>query len=86
MDWLFPDAGGCGLACGPSPHGEDGDRLNRRLLELVQRDGDVFLTGTELAGRFVLRACIVNFRTTEADLDLLLNVLAEAGQRVLQTA
>jgi hypothetical protein len=31
---------------------------------------------------FVLRACVVNFRTTEADLDTLLDVLAEAGRRV----
>jgi len=57
--------------------------LNRRLLDLVQREGQVFLTSTQLHRMFVLRACIVNFRTTEADLDVLLDVLAEAGQRVL---
>ncbi len=39
------------------------DRLNRSILEAVQAAGQVFLTGTELHGRFVLRACIVNFRT-----------------------
>jgi glutamate/tyrosine decarboxylase-like PLP-dependent enzyme len=60
----------------------EGDLLNRRLLELVQRDGDVFLTGTELAGRFVLRACIVNFRTTEQDLDVLIEAVRVAGERV----
>jgi len=42
----------------------------------------VFLTSTQLDGMFVLRACVVNFRTSEADLDVLLDVLAEAGQRV----
>jgi len=61
----------------------DLDALNRRLLDIVQREGQVFLTSTQLDGRLVLRACIVNFRTNEADLDFLLDVLAEAGQRVL---
>ena len=64
----------------------DGDRLNRRLLELVQRDGDVFLTGTELAGRFVLRACIVNFRTTEQDVETLIEAVRMAGTRVREQA
>jgi glutamate/tyrosine decarboxylase-like PLP-dependent enzyme len=61
----------------------DLDGLNRRLLQIVQREGTVFLTSTELHGRLVLRACIVNFRTSESDLDLLLDVLADAGRRVL---
>jgi glutamate/tyrosine decarboxylase-like PLP-dependent enzyme len=58
------------------------DRLNRRLLDIVQHDGDVFLTGTELSGRFVLRACIVNFRTTEDDLDVLIRTVRAAGEHV----
>ncbi len=61
----------------------DLDSLNRQLVAIVQQEGQIFLTTTELEGRLVLRACVVNFRTTEADLDTLLNVLAEAGQRVL---
>ncbi len=59
------------------------DDLNRRLLEIVQQEGQVFLTSTTLKDQIVLRACIVNFRTTESDLDFLLDTLAEAGQRVL---
>jgi len=64
------------------PGAHDLDALNRRLLDLVQRQGQVFLTSTQLDGMFVLRACVVNFRTSEADLEVLLGVLAEAGQRV----
>lgn len=60
----------------------DLDALNRRLLDLAQREGQVFLTSTQLDGSLVLRACIVNFRTSEADLDVLLDVLAEAGRRI----
>jgi glutamate/tyrosine decarboxylase-like PLP-dependent enzyme len=61
---------------------EDVEAVNRKLLPVVQAEGQVFLTGTELEGRFALRACIVNFRTSEADLDFLLDVIAEAGSRV----
>jgi len=65
------------------PGRRDLDSLNRRLLEVVQHEGQVFLTSTELHGRLVLRACIVNFRTEEKDLDLLLDVIAEAGRKVI---
>jgi glutamate/tyrosine decarboxylase-like PLP-dependent enzyme len=66
--------------------GQDLNALNKQLLEIVQREGQVFLSSTELQGTFALRACIVNFRTRESDLDMLLNVLAEAGQRVLKAS
>lgn len=65
-------------------HQEDEiDRANRALLADVQRDGRVFLTSTELNGRFALRACIVNFRTEEADLDVLVDTIRSAGTRHL---
>jgi hypothetical protein len=48
----------------------------------VQAEGKAFLSATELDGRYALRACIVNFRTTEADLDVLLDAIADAGKRV----
>ena len=57
--------------------------LNHALLQLVQAEGEVYLTSTELRGEFVLRANIVNFRTGEADLDFLLHKIAEAGERLL---
>ena len=56
----------------------DIDRLNRTVLDAVQAEGRVFLTGTELHGRFALRACIVNFRTREPDLDALLDAIRRA--------
>jgi glutamate/tyrosine decarboxylase-like PLP-dependent enzyme len=64
----------------------DVDALNRTLLDIVQREGRVFLTSTDLEGTFALRACIVNFRTTEADLDTLLDTIADAGQRAMTQA
>ncbi|HLA44942.1 MAG TPA: hypothetical protein VJZ27_15965, partial [Aggregatilineales bacterium] len=54
--------------------------LNKSLLEDVQASGRAFLTSTVLDGRYVLRACLVNFRTTESDLDILLDVITDAGK------
>lgn len=58
------------------------DALNARILEVVQREGWVFLTATELTGRSVLRACVVNFRTREADVDALLERIRAAAKKV----
>jgi aromatic-L-amino-acid/L-tryptophan decarboxylase len=41
------------------------DRLNERLLDAVNRSGEVFLSHTKLRGQFVLRLAIGNLRTTE---------------------
>jgi glutamate/tyrosine decarboxylase-like PLP-dependent enzyme len=43
------------------------DELNRQVLRTVQLNGQAFLSGTELDGRFVLRACFINPRTTADD-------------------
>jgi glutamate/tyrosine decarboxylase-like PLP-dependent enzyme len=52
---------------------EDGiARLNRAVLQRLQLGGEAFLTSTELGGRFVLRACIVNYRSTPEDVDRML--------------
>jgi glutamate/tyrosine decarboxylase-like PLP-dependent enzyme len=45
------------------------DALNQALLTALQVGGQYFLAGTTLDGRFFLRACIVNGRATEADID-----------------
>jgi len=49
--------------------------LNRALLERLQLGGEAFITSTELGGRFVLRACIVNYRSTCDDLDRMLEAI-----------
>jgi glutamate/tyrosine decarboxylase-like PLP-dependent enzyme len=58
------------------------DRLNERLMTEIQLDGRVFPSNAVLDGRFVLRICIVNFRTEATDLDLLLDVATELGARL----
>ena len=67
--------------------GSDGDEMtiasvNRALLERLQLGGDAFLTSTELRGRFVLRACIVNYRSRKEDVDRMLNAVVAIGREL----
>jgi glutamate/tyrosine decarboxylase-like PLP-dependent enzyme len=56
------------------------DGLNRGLLDRLQAGGRAFLSSTVLDGAFWLRACIVNPRTTEADVDALLDIVRECAE------
>jgi aromatic-L-amino-acid decarboxylase len=56
--------------------------LNERLMTDVQQDGRAFTSNAVLGDRYVLRACIVNFRTEAEDLDAVLDVTAEIGARL----
>jgi aromatic-L-amino-acid decarboxylase len=60
------------------------DELNRRnaaILKRVVQRGRVYLSNATLRGKFCLRACIVNHRTTEADVDSVIpEVLDAAGE------
>ena len=51
------------------------DEENERLLERVNATGEVFISHTRLAGRYVLRLAIGSFRTTEDDVRLAWDVL-----------
>ena len=56
------------------------DALNKKVMERVQSDGTAFLTNTTLAGRFVLRACILHYSTTERDIDTMLRAVLDAAR------
>lgn len=64
------------------PAGEDDlNRLNAQILQQVIRRGHVYLSNATLRGKFYLRACIVNHRTTDADIDAIIpEVLAAAEE------
>jgi glutamate/tyrosine decarboxylase-like PLP-dependent enzyme len=59
------------------------DTLNRALLDRLQREGEVFVSQAVIHGRFALRACIVNFRTTNADVERLLDTLRRVASRIM---
>ena len=62
------------------------DGLNNRLSEAVEKDGRVFLSGTKIHGKRVLRACSVNHRLRRADVDFLLDVIREVGRLLIGKA
>src|SRR5881227_2944915 len=51
------------------------DAFNERLLIALQRDGSSYLSNATLAGRFALRGCVLNYRTTLRDMEILLDDL-----------
>jgi len=61
------------------------DAINRELLDRLQRGGEVFLSNAVIAGRYLLRACIVNFHTAESDIDAVPGIVARVGHEVEAT-
>jgi glutamate/tyrosine decarboxylase-like PLP-dependent enzyme len=58
------------------------DAFNKRLMLEVQRDGDSYLSNALVGGRFALRACLVNYRTTPADVEQLLVAIRRVAARL----
>jgi aromatic-L-amino-acid/L-tryptophan decarboxylase len=56
------------------------DRHNAAILKRVVERGRVYLSNATLRGKFCLRACIVNHRTTEADLDSVIPEVLTAAE------
>jgi glutamate/tyrosine decarboxylase-like PLP-dependent enzyme len=56
--------------------------INRELLDRLQRGGEVFVSNAVVDGRYVLRACIVNFRTTREDVLALVETATRVGRDV----
>jgi glutamate/tyrosine decarboxylase-like PLP-dependent enzyme len=65
--------------------GVDLDAHNERLLRALQREGEVYMSNTALDGRFALRACITNFRSTRADVERTLEAVRRIGSRLLES-
>jgi glutamate/tyrosine decarboxylase-like PLP-dependent enzyme len=64
----------------------DLDELNRRLGALVLEDGRIYFGTTEYAGKVAFRPAIVNWRTGENDVDLIVGVVRELGAKLLSSA
>jgi glutamate/tyrosine decarboxylase-like PLP-dependent enzyme len=59
------------------------DQLNARIMHTVQRGGEAYLSNATIKAKFALRACIMNFRTTRADIDETLDVVRAAAKQAL---
>lgn len=58
------------------------NRLNEKIMYAVQRGGRAYLSSATIHGKFALRACITNFRTTRADIEETLQIIREAAAAV----
>ncbi|MCW5980306.1 MAG: aminotransferase class V-fold PLP-dependent enzyme [Bryobacteraceae bacterium] len=54
--------------------------LNQELLTRLERSGEAFLSNAMVDGTYVLRMCIVNFRTTLADIEALPDLVIRLGR------
>jgi aromatic-L-amino-acid decarboxylase len=58
------------------------NKLNEEILNRLQAEGEVFISNAVNGNQYCLRACIVNFRTTEKDIKTLIEVVLRTGKRV----
>src|SRR5262245_8841413 len=60
---------------------QDLDRLNMEILSRIEVSGEAFLSNAVVDGKFGLRACIVNFRTSLEDIEAIPELVARIGRQ-----
>lgn len=58
------------------------NELNQAILDTVQEEGVMFVSNAVVRGAFLLRACIVNFRTTAEDVRMVPGVVLKVGREL----
>jgi glutamate/tyrosine decarboxylase-like PLP-dependent enzyme len=58
------------------------DQLNERIMLALQRGGSSYVSNAEVHGRFALRGCVLNYRTTRRDMEILLDDVRTAAREV----
>ena len=56
------------------------DALNQELVDRMQRGGEAFVSNAVIRGRYVLRACIVNFHTGTVDVEAVPEIAVRLGR------
>ncbi|NUQ85258.1 MAG: aspartate aminotransferase family protein [Anaerolineales bacterium] len=56
------------------------NQLNTELLTRLQNSGEAYISNAVLDGKFALRACIVNFRTSLEDIEALPEIVLRMGR------
>ncbi|MEO9891125.1 aminotransferase class V-fold PLP-dependent enzyme [Aurantibacter sp.] len=56
--------------------------LNEKLLNKLQTGGEVFLSNAIVNNSYCLRACIVNFRTSEKDINEIIEIVIREGRQI----
>ena len=67
------------------PDGTDPDEHNAALARAVASDGRILLAPAEVDGATTLRACFVNYRTTDEDVRAILTVVSDVATSTRST-
>jgi glutamate/tyrosine decarboxylase-like PLP-dependent enzyme len=59
------------------PETGDADQFNKKLIKAIQEDGRVFLSSTNVNGRFYIRLAVLSFRTHLDKIDQTIEILKE---------
>jgi aromatic-L-amino-acid decarboxylase len=57
------------------------NELNQDVLNRLQAGGEAFISNAVVEGRYLLRACVVNFRSTLRDAQALAEIVVRVGRR-----
>jgi glutamate/tyrosine decarboxylase-like PLP-dependent enzyme len=60
----------------------DLDQLNERVMLALQRAGSSYVSNARIGGKFALRGCVLNYRTTRRDMEILLEDVRRAAASV----
>ncbi len=58
------------------------NRLNQRLQDAIEQSGEAFLSNAVVDGKYALRACVVNFRASAADMEEVQRLIVRLGREV----
>jgi glutamate/tyrosine decarboxylase-like PLP-dependent enzyme len=67
----------------PPGYSGDLDALNERILVELQRAGSSYVSNARIRGKFALRGCVLNYRTTLRDMERLLDDVRNAASITL---
>ena len=56
------------------------DELNQEILARIERSGEIYLSNAIIQGRFALRICVVNFRTSLEDIEAFPEIVQRLGR------
>ncbi len=73
------------LAENSEQHNDYLNKLNETLLNNLQHDGELFLSNAVVNASYCLRACIVNFRTSENDISEMMKIIVREGRKLHST-
>jgi len=62
------------------------NQLNEQLVNTLQQEGKVFLSNAVVRGKYCLRGCIVNFRTSKKNIEEIIQLIVTAGRQIHKKA